>query len=607
MKFLRRVRISVIAVLCLTAAGLFFNAFSSDAAETSLYLSPTSGRRNVGETFSIVVRMNTGGSAVNAAEGSIVFNASKIEVVSISKAGSVFSLWTTEPVYSNAEGTIEFGGGLTSPGYTGSNGLILTMTFRGTSATTINNATHISIVSGAILANDGQGTNILTSLGRSSWFIDPRGAIEQPEFDEEPVITGSLTPTVVSKTHPDKNKWYNNGSPEFSWALPAGVDNVSYLVTERATSNPGSIPDGLKSNIQFSGIKDGIWYFHLKFRRNGTWGPIAHYVFQVDTTPPDAVTVARADTEDETNPQPILLIEGSDATSGIDRFEMKIDGDDSWISLEKSDAVNLFKLPLQKPGAYDFSVRAFDKAGNIAAVPGTLVVKSIEVPTIERYPDMVQKGEKLVVAGKAESGYKIHVPFVNRAKLRAQLMEEKGTVVEKAEAVADENGEWEIEILNIFSGTYSVYAYAEDSRGAVSLPSSEVTVRVKSSLFGGVAEFFTRLLGGIFLEKGKWFAISLMFYIVIFGLLIAYVMHRRPQLQWFGSSKKRRHTKAAPDHSVKEYIRTVERISDLEGDIEKELDLLKKVSAHRSLYPEEKYLKSKFSRYLKVLKKSRPK
>ncbi|MCH8148631.1 MAG: sulfatase-like hydrolase/transferase [Planctomycetes bacterium] len=48
-----------------------------------------------------------------------MYDPNKIEVVSISKAGAIFSLWTQDPSFSNAVGSVTFGGGLPDPGYTG--------------------------------------------------------------------------------------------------------------------------------------------------------------------------------------------------------------------------------------------------------------------------------------------------------------------------------------------------------------------------------------------------------------------------------------------------------------------------------------------------------
>ncbi|MDP2703860.1 MAG: hypothetical protein Q8P01_01415, partial [bacterium] len=68
--------------------------------------------------------------AMNAVSGVVSFPWDKLEVVSISKQGSILSLWPAEPSFSNSAGTVNFEGIALNPGYIGANGKILTITFR---------------------------------------------------------------------------------------------------------------------------------------------------------------------------------------------------------------------------------------------------------------------------------------------------------------------------------------------------------------------------------------------------------------------------------------------------------------------------------------------
>src|SRR3989344_471749 len=208
--------------------GLFFTD-TAKAQNGSLYLSPSSGNVSVGQTFSIVLRVNTGGTAINAAEGSIVFDQQKFSVTSVSKSGSIFSIWASEPKFSNAEGTIDFVAGVLNPGYSGSNGLVLTINFRAKAATTVRGYTEILLVSGAILANDGQGTNILASLGKATYFVGAAAA--QPESISPPSqplvpVVGTATIQITSSTHPDKSKWYSNNDPVFQLKFPSNTKEL---------------------------------------------------------------------------------------------------------------------------------------------------------------------------------------------------------------------------------------------------------------------------------------------------------------------------------------------------------------------------------------------
>src|SRR3990167_1612316 len=173
----------VFSILLLGVVFVFPNNYAN-AQSGSLYFSPSSGSVIAGQNFSLAVRVNTSGTAINAGEGSIVFDSAKVQVVSVSKTSSIFTLWATEPSFSNADGTVEFAGGIPNPGYSGSNGVVITINFKAKTATTVRGYTEVIMVSGAILANDGEGTNILSSLGKANFYINPKGIPVEPTTPE---------------------------------------------------------------------------------------------------------------------------------------------------------------------------------------------------------------------------------------------------------------------------------------------------------------------------------------------------------------------------------------------------------------------------------------
>lgn len=359
---------SLISVLVFMSFGLSWPD-TAKAQNGSLYLSPSSGKVSVGETFSIVLRVNTGGVAINAVEGSIIFNQRELSVTSVSRSGSIFSIWAAEPRFSNAEGTIEFAGGVPNPGYSGANGLLLTINFRAKAATTVKGFTEIVLVSGSVLANDGEGTNILASLGKATYYINPSAGSASP-IDVPSAISQSTLIAITSTTHPDQGKWYSNINPEFKWELPDDTDAVSYLITDSPTSNPGTIPDGLVAGVKFSNIEDGVNYFHLRFRENGAWGPISHFKFQIDSKPPQEFKVLITD---DNSSEPKLTFESSDDLSGIDHYEIKVDKND-WLVIDKSVAGKPYGLINQGYGKRQVIIKAVDGAGNSTTASATVTI-----------------------------------------------------------------------------------------------------------------------------------------------------------------------------------------------------------------------------------------
>src|SRR3990167_2971187 len=145
----------------------------------TLSLSPSTGVYTTGSTFTARVIVNTEGKPINAAEGTVKFNPAEITVVSVNRTGSIFNLWVTEPTFSNSAGTISFSGGMPS-GYTGSAGTIFNITFRTTNAS---NA-KVNITNGSVLANDGMGTNVLSSMNGGSYTISAASVSPAPEVVE---------------------------------------------------------------------------------------------------------------------------------------------------------------------------------------------------------------------------------------------------------------------------------------------------------------------------------------------------------------------------------------------------------------------------------------
>lgn len=176
-------------VFCFFAAGYAANT----AQAASLYLSPSSGSYGLGETFQISMYVSSADQAMNAAEASIKFPNDILEVISVSTKNSIFSLMVESPSFSNANGSAGFSGIVLNPGYTGKNGKLVTLNFK---AKALGKAV-VSIGSASVLANDGAGTNILTSRGSGTYTIIEIKKPVVPEPVKPVVTTPKPTPTVT--------------------------------------------------------------------------------------------------------------------------------------------------------------------------------------------------------------------------------------------------------------------------------------------------------------------------------------------------------------------------------------------------------------------------
>ncbi|MDQ3756444.1 MAG: hypothetical protein M3394_01150 [Actinomycetota bacterium] len=98
-------------------------------------------------------------------------------------------------------------------------------------------------------------------------------------------------PPVSSTTHPSQTTWYSNANPSVSFATTdaAPVDGYSRVLDRNAGTVPDTIVDTTASTMNFTGLADGLHWFHVRARNSaGEWGPTAHFEIRVDTTPAPA-------------------------------------------------------------------------------------------------------------------------------------------------------------------------------------------------------------------------------------------------------------------------------------------------------------------------------
>ena len=438
----------------LVAGFLLLVAPSAEAA--SLYFFPSSGSYNVGQIFSASVYVSSVDQAMNAASGIISFPQDKLEVISLSKTGSIFTLWVQEPLFSNSAGTINFEGIVLNPGFTGATGKIITINFKIKAA----GVALLNFSSGSALANDGKGTNILANLGNAQFSLGGAGPSISEATTPSIISDTPPAPQISSPTHPDPNKWYSKNTAKFMWLIPSSdVVAVRLLYDKYPNSQPRVIYEQIISEKEITDLKDGVYYFHIQFKNNKGWGAISHFRFQIDTQPPEPFEIKFIDGKETNNPRPTVIFDTTDTLSGIDYYKIKI-GEGNFFNITPEIIKNnSYILSLQVPGKRSILVQAYDKAGNYAVATEEFVIKPIEPPTIIDYPKELKEGENLIIKGKTEpnSIVKISLQRDDIAKLEFQ------------EGQSDEKGEFII-IWNkkLASDIYKFWAEVTDGRGAQS-------------------------------------------------------------------------------------------------------------------------------------------
>lgn len=557
-------------------------------------MSPAGGAYSVNDKINVTIVVNTEGQAINAVDGIIGFDPSVLQVTGISKSNSIVNLWVQEPSYSNSVGNITFGGVALNPGYSGSGGRVLTISLK---AKKIGQGA-LNFTTASILANDGSGTNVLDAMNGALFNIDSN---QLPQTNSAPApllnTNSNGAPKITSSTHPDQSKWYPNNNPELSWILPEGIDNVSYLLNEKPSSNPGSTPDGLKNSINFTSVDGGIWYFHIKFRGSGKWGPIAHYKIQINTTPPIIEITRDIDQNDPANPQVAIVFKSANNLSGVEFYQMRI-GEGDWFGIDRLLEGQPYKLPMaQISGFRDISLRATDFAGNSTIIKFDVdLIEKIFVKVPEK------QGEPLELQGKAKPNKKLAI-FILVAEAAKQMLgaqisslieeQEPGNYTSEVETTADENGNWQVKLSDLPPIKYILAISLQDYSIMYSKAPAETTEGANwfQEILKRIAKLFDYFVKGV--SQG---ALFIGFIVVLVGLLICLVeLFKAGIRKWWHKIKQRRELIATENESSK-------KLSHLVADIEEEIQFLKSIDRRRRLGPEERYLKKKLEQYLETLK-----
>jgi hypothetical protein len=359
-----------------------FALFSNDALAADVVISPSTGSYTPGQTFTVSVRVSPGGQSVNAVEANLKFDPAVLSVVNVSKTGSVFSLWTTEPTYSNSAGTITFGGGSPSPFTAQSN--LVSVTFRavaaGTGALTVSNA--------SVLAADGRGTDVYAKSTNGSFTIaaaatptptptpteptpSPSEPADEDEDSDAAIVFGDppRAPEVGSKTFLDPEIWYGTTDGLFEWDIPFDVNELAVMLSTSSENQP----ELTKSAISNPPVKEfalnrenainGIQYLSIKYKNQVGWGAVLNRKIMIDTIPPEDFNIEVRVSNSQTG-FPQLNFGANDTTSGIDFYEMTI-ADKEPIKVSPDEAAVGYLLKELEDGTYTVKVVAHDKAGNI--------------------------------------------------------------------------------------------------------------------------------------------------------------------------------------------------------------------------------------------------
>lgn len=232
---------------------------STEAASATAYffVSPSSGSRDVGTTFDVDFKLNTGGQEVGAV-GLTVSYSSNLEYVSASSSGTNFDFVATPPSSSNPFSMEQ----LSTSGYNGTSGQIHKITFRvksaGTGTITMSNLQALANSDNSNITDTGRTVN------GSYTLASPATATPTPAATSN--AGGGTTSTATPKptsTKTTASSIKTSASPKASTSATvsptsSATSSASTTPSAEATNTPipslSSVPSTPSANVQGWGI-----------------------------------------------------------------------------------------------------------------------------------------------------------------------------------------------------------------------------------------------------------------------------------------------------------------------------------------------------------------
>ncbi|MEL6803292.1 MAG: hypothetical protein AAFO91_05820, partial [Bacteroidota bacterium] len=251
--------------------------------------------------------------------------------------------------------------------------------------------------------------------------------------------------------------------------------------------NPGSIPTKVYeppiSSITLEDLDEGVQYFHLQMRNAEGWGRVTHFRLGRDSQPPERFSMEVME-QDVTNPAIAIKLDITDGGSGIERYQISIDGAEAYDYIDETGSSTI-TLPELSPGAHSVVIEAFDYAGNSIVATKTFTIAAFEKPVFTEYPTELNAGVIPVIRGATRPDALVAVS-VRTLSTGSQMM---------YEVLSDSNGVFTVIPDAPFElGTYELMAVAVDQFGAQSEESDVVRMAVQQSGYLAVGSWAVSIL-----------------------------------------------------------------------------------------------------------------
>lgn len=209
----------------------------------------------------------------------------------------------------------------------------------------------ISLVAGTRILSAGEDQ--LTGRGSLTITIT-----EAPAPGEIPVAPPDVI-ELSSSSHQDQNSWYPSRDLILNWKITGRTPQAVYIGFDQAPEGPAEARQSTATSATFKAPADGVWYGHLVVRYSSTDIVRRDFRFLADRTAPREFSAVTDYSELRSGTPNYLRYTALDDTSGIEKYEIKINGTYATTTLMQT-----LELTDFAPGTYRVDISAFDLAGN---------------------------------------------------------------------------------------------------------------------------------------------------------------------------------------------------------------------------------------------------
>ncbi|MCK4501052.1 hypothetical protein KAU11_11190, partial [Candidatus Babeliales bacterium] len=269
-----------------------------------------------------------------------------------------------------------------------------------------------------------------------------------------------------------------------------------------------------------------------------------------------------------TDPNPTFIFEAFDELSGIDGFEVSLDGSvgEIWRPSEASSTDIVYSLEDVDPGEHTLAVKVVDRAGNHISQTVDFTIDALAIPQIINAPKDLIVGGMLALKGTTypDSEVVVWIEKDEEAPVGVRILSDStGNFIYVLEEGAQE-------------GVYGIWVQSKNIYGAQSEPSAKISIYVEKP---GIIVFGSQALSYLSI------IVPLVGLVVLLFVFLCYGRNK------FRTYKRHLHKEVKEAESVlhKEF-------SELKRTIQDELSILEHKRAERQLTPEEERILRRLGR-----------